>query len=428
MDWFVLNDASGALNPRFLELDKEGNTYLVGEYSGEVMFRSAEPSADTFHTLAPSKKKVFLSKYDVNGNLLFGATIKALGSSNHLIGIRGFKVLADGRLLVGVYSDYDIIIRDANGEKHQFKLYKKMLLLYFSNDGKFLKHTKFPYKHAHHFQEDQYGRIYCVARGRSRGIFYQDKGTEAFQQLNFTPLRNYNYNSTLFQGYQVLGDDLWILIVENKTERYSKKHLIQLYKLNARKTPTTIAPIFTKKIEGYSDYACNLVVNQGTVEVVLGVNKSKNATFKVNSSKLFDFAHNGLVIFSADGQVKLKEDMSFLPARSLRVTPSQIGGYYVLGRPYKTFKLKGQQDSIMVKAHSPYVYDQLLMKVDDNFSLEWYTKAGGTSDQYFVLGVQEHQGSVIYASAIRDYGEFLGAYKEVNWLAGCYLMKIKPPE
>lgn len=423
LDWFVLNDAGSVITPHFLEVDPFGNSYIVGQFSGETMFHSADPNGKTHHTYTSENwNKTFITQYNHAGELQFLVKITGNGSNGRYAEPRACLLLADGRLALAVYTDLGITIEDANGEKHQVGGRQQILLLFFSTQGAYLSGTILPLEKIGQITENSTGRLYMQGLKKNynrerNGLFYLENDQKELKQvaLGDVPILD----------FKLLHGKIYFLTYEDKTEKYyHKTRTIGFYEVHEENIPTGLAPNFTRTFEGYSSSHVNLLETGGKVEIALRISKQSKSRFKFEAEAGKIFENNCLFMYNTAGEVTYFTDLKALSVHNFHLQGRPDGGYYATALPHQNFKFPGQ-DSIRIPRLPPETQEKVILSFDAYMNLQGHAFVGGASHQDPRIDLQSWEGKLIYTSKLVNFGNFMGAYKELKWRAGFYVLMLE---
>ncbi len=420
IDWFVLNDAAHRISPQFLEVDTAGNSYVVGQYWGETMFRSADSSGKSFHTYTGEQLgKIFLTQYDHRGSCHF--LVKIRSSGNDYLAPSAFHRLADGRLLLAAYTQSGLSLEDAAGAAHSLSARNQTALLFFSPDGILLSSLTLPMIQLNKIAESKTGRLYLLGSQESysrkiSGIFFLEKGENELQALTLSELP--------VTDFILLEDKLWYIVSEEKKGKHqAMSRTFELFSWDEKEPASTAEAHLKRSLEGYAFAATELMQVAGEIEIALRIAVIDPGRFRFEAEKDKPFAHHAIFIYTSSGEVKYFADFNHLYVSHLHLQGRENGGYYASAFPQKTFKLAGQ-DSIQPRAHSTHIFEKILLRFDEKMELKSYIFVGGANWQYAKIALHESKGKTIYASQLADYGYFGEDYQELHWRAGFYVMSL----
>jgi hypothetical protein len=421
-DWFVLNDASHMFTPQFLEVDAAENSYVVGGYTGEAMFRSAQPEGKTFHTYTSEHwKKTFLAKYDASGEFQWLVKIRGTGSNSNYADPRAFRILSDGRLVLAAYTNSGITVEDLSSEKQKTKGYQQMQLLYFTAEGKFLSAQNVPIKHIMKLVEGPAGSLYMLGQKTGynpnpRGIFVLKAGEKEIQRI---PLPMIPIND-----FELHEGKLWFLTVEEKrTNRYQKRQTIGFYEVHEHNATVDWEPNFTLSLASYLDSRPSLIKTGNQVQLSLSLRKDKNALFQLNDEGKNLFDMQALLLYNSGGERIQLLDLNNLSASNLYIQGRKAGGYFWIAQPNGNFKVPGR-DSIRINQSHPHERSQMILQFDEEMQVQNYLFGGAVSVHGPPCAIHEENERIFFSSRLFNRITIGDQTYELNWRSGFYLFKL----
>jgi len=431
LDWLALSDAAANASIRHTEIDAEGNVFLMGSYSGEIMLKSATEQGKSFHGHAnKGYSRSFITKYDRDGNMLFTIRLYKLKAKalNSGIEIQASTLLSNGNLVVAAYSMVsNIVIEDAEEKTHFAKRSSQYaFLLYFSNTGQFIKSIELPLQQVQSIQEDANGRLYVMHRSSKAGsfhLYYLEKGTKAFQEIAFSKKNN-------IEDFTIKDAKVWLLTSKKGGLRY-------LYELSlstwSGKAKDSVESQFTVSFGDAAaelpfGFKAKLLPEGKRMEVVINMYE----VFKQTEHKQKVIMSNGpTVYFNGNGFILLKEDGSFKKSLNMGKQEGNVGwlqrssngNYYVTLAPVQDILLPNYP-RIQAKKYSKNIAERVLIKFNQQLAPVWSTHLGATSDSYPSYGVEIYQDKLLYAASLARDSQLLGKEYKLNWRSGLFLLQI----
>ena len=423
LDWFALNDCADIITSNFMEVDPEGNVYVVGQYQGETFFHSATEEGPERHTYTnTSWKRTFLIKYDNEGNLLFFINMYGTNSNGRYAEPRSFIRLKDGRLALAIYTDIGIWLKDAEGVEHTAKGRQQMMLLLFSKEGELLSVTPLALENAKKMLEDSNGKIYFQGKAKSynreiTAIFSLEPGENELQRLP-SP-------DTAVADFILMRDRVWFLTRSEIKNRWSiVSQSFYLYETQPGDSLNPYFKHFSQTYSGHQSSIVYLVEQMGEVEVALQIYKQEKASLKLGEFTADLFKQNGFFIYHSNGQLKGRMDLNNAASSHFRIEGRENGGY--LGTVYarNNFFIQGL-DSVQVKPQPNYGWERFIMTFDQYMQAESSFSTNSSFLQQKGCFPRELNGDIYLVAKLVNYGEFGGVYKELSWKSGIYVARFK---
>ena len=415
LDWYVLNDCSGSIIPKFLEVDSMGNSYVVGIFSGETLFNSRTKDGPKYHSYSSiASQRIFFLKYDPEGKLLFSAKIYSKSSNGIYSDSYAFIQLHDGGFAFALHVNRSIYIKDADGADHMTSGREQVILLLFNANGTFKSGMPLGLTSVYKMLENEKGEIIFHGNDQRKspqiaGVFSLQLEKNEWKKLQ-APAENIVDFALVNGRISVLTSKFRLGIIMPGKQSFS------LYELQDSNATQPYLHLFSQTIEGQIRGLVRLLEQSGKVEIVLKLWKNENANFLIGDSTTNLIKKQGLLVFDSDGKLKNLIDFEDLSLEIRHFINQQNGGY--IGTGYI------QQDDINDDPQMQNNFERFILIFDSNLKLQKkYSISKGFKLSWGCQPVKKN-GKIYLCNSLINFENILGTRIEQTWREGFYVARL----